>query len=241
MYSHTLTHAPARLKSRSTLSALYSHLIAQCRTPCRTCRHHTQALLFHLFLEPVFQRAEQSCEDRRPQLSGALAEPRPFTKGGGKSKTDKLMFSLWTCLPHQSRLQCQDSVDRTPTHNTHQCSTVCSQARNASHALGSSHTDCSVIFVRLKKVCHLVLHMSHPWLNHLPFTSSTPFSSFTLPSTTTQEHAAPPVPHDLLQERPVHHAHFQAFPVNKQLHQESLWRENWQSGGNPRNTTPTRY
>ena len=37
-------------------------------------------------------------------------------------------------------------VDRTPTHNTHLCSTVCSQARNAHQALGSSHTDCSVIF-----------------------------------------------------------------------------------------------
>ena len=35
-----------------------------------------------------------------------------------------------------------ESVDRTPTHNTHLCSTVCSQARNAHHALGSSHTDC---------------------------------------------------------------------------------------------------
>ena len=43
-------------------------------------------------------------------------------------------------------------VDRTPTHKTHLCSTVCSQARNAHHALGSSHTDCSVIFVRLKRV-----------------------------------------------------------------------------------------
>ena len=32
------------------------------------------------FPEPVFQRAEQPCEDRRPQLSGALAEPRPCTK-----------------------------------------------------------------------------------------------------------------------------------------------------------------
>ena len=32
-------------------------------------------------------------------------------------------------------------LDRTPTHNTHLCSTVSSQARNASHALGSSHTD----------------------------------------------------------------------------------------------------
>ena len=27
-------------------------------------------------------------------------------------------------------------VDRTPTHNTHLCSAVCSQVRNAHHALG---------------------------------------------------------------------------------------------------------
>ena len=43
----------------------------------------------------------------------------------------------------------QVSVDRTPIHKAHLRSTVCSQARNAHHALGSSHTDCSVIFVRL--------------------------------------------------------------------------------------------
>ena len=41
-------------------------------------------------------------------------------------------------------------VDRTPTHNTHLCSTVCAQARTATTR--SSHTDCSVIFVRLKIV-----------------------------------------------------------------------------------------
>ena len=45
------------------------------------------------------------------------------------------------------------NVDRTPTHNTHLCSTVCSQARNASHALGSRLHN---IFVRLKRICHLV-------------------------------------------------------------------------------------
>ena len=33
----------------------------------------------------------------------------------------------------------------------------------------------------------------------------------------------------------------QAFPVDKQRHQESLWRENLQSGGNPHTTTPTGY
>ena len=132
------------------------------------------------------------------------------------------------------------SFDRTPTHNRHLCSTVCSQARNASHTLGSSHTDCSVIFVRLKRICHQVSHMSYPLLlSHLPFTSSTSSSLFTLPSTTTKEHAAQSVQYGHLQERPVHHEHLQALPVDMQGHQESLWRDNLQSGGNLRMTTPT--
>ena len=134
----------------------------------------------------------------------------------------------------------EENVDRTPTHNTHLCSTVCSQAWNASHALGSSQTDCSVIFVRLKRICHLVLRMSHPcWLPRLSITTSTPSSSFTLLPTTTQEHAAQSVQQEQIREHPVHHAHLQAPSVDKLRHQESLWHENLQSGGNPRTTTPT--
>ena len=49
------------------------------------------------------------------------------------------------------------------------------------------------------------LHMSHPLLlSHLPRTTSTSSSSFNLPSTTTQEHAAQSGQHDHLQEHPVH-------------------------------------
>ena len=72
--------------------------------------------------------------------------------------------------------------------------------------------------------------MSHPLLfSHLPFTTSTSSSSFSLPSSTTQEHEG----------HPVHHSHLQALPVDKLRHQESLWRENLQSGGNTRTTSPT--
>ena len=39
--------------------------------------------------------------------------------------------------------------------------------------------------------------------------------------------------------QPVHHAHLQALPVDKLRHQESLWRENLRSCGNPRTRTPT--
>ena len=42
-------------------------------------------------------------------------------------------------------------------------------------------------------------------------------------------------------EHSVNPAHLQAPSVGKQRHQDSLWRENVQSGGNPRTTTPTGY
>ena len=54
---------------------------------------------------------------------------------------------------------------------------------------------------------------------------STSSSSPTYP-TTQREHSA-------------HPAHLQAHSVDKLRHQESLWREDLQSGGNPRITTPT--
>ena len=62
----------------------------------------------------------------------------------------------------------QETVDTTPTHNTHLCSTVRSQARNANHALDSSNHGLHLIFVRLKRIRHLVLHMSHPLLSLPP-------------------------------------------------------------------------
>ena len=75
--------------------------------------------------------------------------------------------------------------------------------------LAQAITDCIFIFVRLKRICHLVLHMSHLLLfSQLPFTASTSSHSFTLPSTTTQEYEG----------HPVHHAHLQALPVDKLRH-----------------------
>ena len=42
-------------------------------------------------------------------------------------------------------------------------------------------------------------------------------------------------------EHSVHRAHLQAPSVDRLRHQESHWREDLQSGGNPRATTPTGY
>ena len=81
--------------------------------------------------------------------------------------------------------------------------------------------------------------MSHPLLrSHLLFTTSTESSSFTLRSAT-PGHALQSGQQELLRDHQVHNAHLQAFPVDKLRHQESLWSENLQSGGNPRTTTPT--
>ena len=65
--------------------------------------------------------------------------------------------------------------------------------------------------------------------------------SFTLPSTTTPEHALQSGQHDPLQEHPVHHQPLQACLVEKHRYQNPLWRENQQSGGNLRNTFSTGY
>ena len=83
--------------------------------------------------------------------------------------------------------------------------------------------------IALSSLClkrsHLVCHMPHPWLfSRAPSSMSTSSSS---PSYTTQR------------EHSVHPAHLQAPSVDKLRHQESLWREDLQSGGNPRTTTPT--
>ena len=70
--------------------------------------------------------------------------------------------------------------------------------------------------------------MSHPWLfSHAPSSMSTSSSSPTYPATQ-REHS-------------LHPAHLQAPSVDKLRHQESLWREDLQSGGNPRTTTSTSY
>ena len=44
-------------------------------------------------------------------------------------------------------------VDRTPTHNTHLCSAVCSQARNAHHALGSRASAAQVTRIAVSSLC----------------------------------------------------------------------------------------
>ena len=82
--------------------------------------------------------------------------------------------------------------------------------------------------------------MSHPLLlSHLPCTTSTSSSSFTLPSTTTPGHAPQSGQHDLLQE---HQCIINLFK-NSQSKSNATenWRENQPSGGNPRKTFSTGF
>ena len=99
-------------------------------------------------------------------------------------------------------------------------------ARRTLNALGlaqvQDQTWFASIFVPHNKFCHLVCHMCHPWLlSHAPSSMSASFSSTTYPTTQRE------------------HSHLQAHTVDKSRHQESLWRQDLQSGRNPRTTTPT--
>ena len=79
-YSHTLTSMHLHGSSHEAHCLRFAQRTC---TPHRAMSYTLQNLtprtgtLSPSFPEPVFQRAEQPCEDRRPQLSGALAEPRP--------------------------------------------------------------------------------------------------------------------------------------------------------------------
>ena len=136
------------------------------------------------------------------------------------------------------KLPSRGSVDRTPINTAH--TAQYSLFTSAERILRACLKNC--IFVRLKRVCHLVRTcLTLLLLSHLPFTTSTSSSSFTLPSTTTPEHALQSGQHDLLQEHQVHHQPLQDLPVDERRHQEPLWRETLQSGGNPRKTFSTGY
>ena len=82
-----------------------------------------------------------------------------------------------------------------------------------------------------------VLHMSRPWLlPHLPCTTITSSSSFTLPSTTTPEHALQSGQRDLLQEHNLcKHARSKSI-ANKKNHPGV---KTLQSDGNLRKTIST--
>ena len=92
------------------------------------------------------------------------------------------------------------------------------------------------IFVRLKIALSSGLHMSHPFVGLSPAVHHEHIFFLIHPPTTTPEHALQSGQHDLLQEQPVRHQPLQERPVENYRYQEPLWRENQQSGGNPRNT-----
>ena len=64
----------------------------------------------------------------------------------------------WFRFPGRNSRKSTDGVDRTPTHKTHQCSTVCSQARNA-HTTRSPE-ELRIIFVHPKVLSSGVFHVS---------------------------------------------------------------------------------
>ena len=125
-----------------------------------------------------------------------------------------------------------ETVDRTPTHNTHLCSTVCSQARK--RIARAWLKNCSVILVRLKRICHLVctcLTLCCSLTCRLPRAHHPLHSLSLLPRQQNTQHIWNTIISKNNQD-------IMNFSRLKQRHQESLWRGNLQGGGNPRKTTP---
>ena len=170
----------------------------------------------------MHQKRRHRLTERNPQKVQAAKEKVRLEQDAGFHADISLEESVRTCRQNTQKHCTHSAVQSVHKRGTHRTRLLhlCAPEKNLSSGL----------------------HMSHPLLlSHMPFTTSTSSSSFTLPSTTTQEHAAQSGQHDLLQEHPVHHEHLRALLVDKQRHQESLWRQDLQSGGNPRTTTPTGY
>ena len=85
--------------------------------------------------------------------------------------------------------------------------------------------DCSVIIVRMKRVCHPVSHVISLLVSTSP--SSPP------------QHEAPPGQHDLLQDDTLHRTPLPEPIQSTSSSQEPLSNVNCESGGNPRTKTPT--
>ena len=98
------------------------------------------------------------------------------------------------------------------------------------------------IFVRLKRICNLVytcLTLCCSLTCRLPRAHHLPHSLFLLPRHQNTQHNRDNT--IISKNTQYNHELLQPLPVDKQRHQESLWRKNLQSGGNPRKTTPTGY
>ena len=94
----------------------------------------------------VLQR-ESHGETRRQLL--------PLQHRSGKNSTSDKWW--WFRFSGRNSRKSTGCVDRTPTHKTHLCTTVWSQARTAhSMRLGQDQAWFASIFVRQSKCCHLV-------------------------------------------------------------------------------------
>ena len=131
-------------------------------------------------------------------------------------------------LPKRSSDNSTGGVHRIHTRSVHHehCSLLTST--DPICACGPSHTDCSVILVCLKESVIWSAMSSPCWsLPHL-LSSSPP------------QHEAPPGQHDLLQDNTAHRAPLPQ-PIQSTISaNEPLAHVNYESGGNPRNTSPTK-
>ena len=147
------------------------------------------------------QRQNQQFEggENFVKLDGGTAESHASSTSQWPTSQWQTSWSSWQPASSRKSTGC---VDRTPTHNTHLCSTVRSQARNANHALGSSKHGLHFIFcapemnlssgvVLSPAVYHEhIIFLMHSFFHHDTRTRRTPRTSHTSPSTLSRQ-AAP--------------------------------------------------
>ena len=153
-----------------------------------TTESHGETRQQHLHLQLHNGRLRNG---KRVGANGSLHHLRNGGDFGFLGRIPEKRRGVWTGHPLTKHICAAQSVHKRGTHTTR----LAQVTRIAVSSL------CA-----WKESSHLVSHMSHPLLlSHLPITSSSSSSSVTLPSTTTQEHAAQPVQHGHLQEHPAHH------------------------------------
>ena len=131
----------------------------------------------------------KSVERARPP---GAAKYRATTESGHAGSSGEFPFEVGEARPsgvEKYRATTEsEPVDRTRTHNTHLCSTVCSQMRNAHTTRLAQELRCHLCAPEKNLVIWCVSCLILGCLT-CSFTTSTSSSSFTLPSAT-QEHAA---------------------------------------------------
>ena len=201
---HGFRHACRRASwSRASVESEQAWLYIHVELRCLKLPKRTLANVFCCHCSLEHQVVATRCTSLNLAKMSLVAWQLIDTRGGGNLDESATQSRVcWSCCRQYTLKHCTysavQSLHKRGTHRTRLAQ------------------EWHYIFCAPEKNLSSGAHMSHPQLlSHWTFTTSTSSSSFTLPSTTTPEHALQSGQHDLLQEHPVHHQPLQECPVEK--------------------------